>query len=296
MYWEAPYWLFQGATVGESHGELLDGDDDVPDFAEGKLGGALELDGIGEYVEINPDNEPLFDGFDENGDQTGFTVSAWFKVRSFEKSWQALVAKGEGNRWRIHRRGGESIMTGNGGNADVSPGNISVDDEEWHHLALISTPDEGVELYVDGELEGSSGAPNLQDNDLPMAIGENPDARGRTWNGWIDDLAFWDRPLEPEEVLKIWNNGDGASIADLSGNVSVFQITEVNLIKNGEAAVAEISWPARAGQSFRVERSTNLQNWEEVTDGFEAEGDLATFELDLPAPVPDELYLRVSPE
>ena len=186
-------------VIGDSHGELMDGANDKADFKQGKLGKALSLDGDGEFVEINPDNEDLLSGLDENGEQAGFSISSWFKVGAFEKTWQCLVAKGEGNRWRIHRRGDESIMTGNGGNADVSQGLTPVDDDEWHHLALVSTPEEGVILYVDGEVEGESGAPNLEDNNNPMMIGENPDARGRTWNGLVDDLAFFNVPITEEK-------------------------------------------------------------------------------------------------
>ena len=280
-------------VIADSHGELMDGEDDVPDFADGKLGGALSLDGIGEFVEINPDNEPLFDGFDDDGGQTGFTISTWFKVNAFEKSWQALVAKGEGNRWRIHRRGGESVMTGNGGNADVSAGSTAVDDDEWHHLALISIPDEGVELYVDGELEGTSGPPNLEDNDLPMMIGENPDARGRTWNGLVDDLAFWNRALSESDVRTLWNDGEGRS--PIGGTSLGFQITEA-VYTPGDPAKITVTWQSRAGESFIVEQSTDVQNWEELTDGLDSEGDTTSFEIDVSAPIPKSLYVRVRKE
>jgi hypothetical protein len=171
------------------------------------------LDGVDEFVEINPDNEELFDFTDGEG----FSISAWFQVAAFEKSWQALVAKGEGNRWRVHRRGGESVLTGNGGNADVSPGSTAVNDDAWHHMVLVSTPDEGVVLYVDCEIEGESGPPNLENNDMPMMIGENPDARNRTWNGCIDDLAVWNRPLTEEEVAELWDSK--TALASILGGV-----------------------------------------------------------------------------
>ena len=150
-------------AVGNSHGEVVDGDNPDGNFETGKLGGALLLDGASEFVEINPENGDLLSGHDpDTGEprEGGFSITTWFKVGLFEKTWQALVAKGEGNNWRVHRRGDESILTGNGGNADVGAGSIPVDDDEWHFLALISNPvDEIVQLYVDGEFEGESGAP-----------------------------------------------------------------------------------------------------------------------------------------
>ena len=319
-YWPFDDSLFDLSGNG-SDGELQDGDDDVPDFVEGKVGGALSLDGISEHVVIEPDNEPLYDGFNEDGEQTGFTVAAWFKVEAFEKSWQALVAKGEGNRWRVHRRGGESTITGNGGNADVSAGSIAVDDGEWHHFALVSVPDTlsdeeaealgyeedatvvggGVVLFVDNEFEGSSGPPTLEDNDQPMRVGENPDARNRTWNGLIDDLGFWSRPISREEIALLYNGGDGASIQSLpqplglgGGGGPGFQITEVVRDANN----VTITWPSRDGQSFIVEQSTTEDSftWEELTDGHPSGGETTSFELAIPDPAPDVLYLRVRRE
>ena len=84
--------------------------------ADGQFGQGIALDGVDQFVETPVENEEMFDF----QDGTGFSISAWFTVDSFNKSWQALIAKGEGNRWRVHRRGGESVFTANGGSGDVS--------------------------------------------------------------------------------------------------------------------------------------------------------------------------------
>jgi hypothetical protein len=89
--------------------------------------------GVDQFVEIAAENEEMFDF----QDGTGVSISAWFTVDSFTKNWQALVAKGEGNRWRVHRRGGENVFTANGGNADVSQGTTDVCGGGVHHIALV---------------------------------------------------------------------------------------------------------------------------------------------------------------
>jgi len=204
------YWPFDGDlddAVGDSHGTGQGGDPIA--FTGGQFGEGISLDGVDQFVETPVENEEMFDF----QDGTGFSISAWFTVDSFSKSWQALIAKGEGNRWRVHRRGGESIMTGNGGNADVPAGGTDVSDGEIHHLVLVSDPDGGeVRLYIDGELESTGGAPAIQSNDNPMMIGENPDARNRTWHGMIDDVGIWDRPITEEEIATIWNDGEGTPL------------------------------------------------------------------------------------
>ncbi|MBT4900902.1 MAG: hypothetical protein HON54_03205, partial [Verrucomicrobia bacterium] len=132
------YWPFDGDlqdAVGDSHGEGMGSEDIV--YGSGKFGQGIELDGVDQFVETPLDNEEMFDFQDD----TGFSISAWYKVGEFTKSWQALIAKGEGNRWRIHRRGGENILTGNGGNGDVPGGTPDINDGELHHIVLVSDPE-----------------------------------------------------------------------------------------------------------------------------------------------------------
>jgi hypothetical protein len=221
------YWPLDGNLedqVADSHGEAVGGDD--LEYAVGQFNEGVDLDGVDQHIVINEDNEEIFDFPDGNG----FSVSAWFRVDAFTKSWQALVAKGEGNRWRVHRRGGESILTGNGGAADVPAGATDVNDEEIHLMVLVSDP-EGVAnddeepaviLYIDGEVEAIGPAPNLENNDRPMMIGENPDAASRTWDGLIDDVAAWNRPLSEDEVKRIWDEGQkGKSLGKLISNEGI---------------------------------------------------------------------------
>ena len=129
-----------------------------------------------------------------------------------------MIAKGEGNRWRIHRRGGEAQLTGNGGSGDVPGATGDINDGEIHHLVLVSDPEnEQVRFYSDGELVSEGGAPAIQSNDNPMMIGENPDARGRTWGGLIDDVGVWNRPLTEEEIAYMYNEGKGREIVSTLG-------------------------------------------------------------------------------
>ncbi|MCP3696739.1 MAG: LamG domain-containing protein, partial [Planctomycetaceae bacterium] len=87
------YWPFDGDlqdAVGDSHGEGMGSEDIV--YGSGKFGQGIELDGVDQFVETPLDNEEMFDF----QDGTGFSISAWYKVGEFTKSWQALIAKGEG--------------------------------------------------------------------------------------------------------------------------------------------------------------------------------------------------------
>ena len=215
------YWPLDGDandTVGDYHGEAM-GSEPLT-YDAGKLGGGgVDLDGVDQFIQISGD-EDVFD-FGAPDEPTGFTISAWYRVDAFTKSWQCLVAKGEGNRWRVHRRGADApaVFAANGGNADVPAYDGSeypIDDGEYHHVVVVSVPEDRVELWLDGDLVSTGPAPALENGANPMMIGENPDALGRTWDGGVDDVAAWNRPLSEDEVKRVWNEGGkGKSLGDL---------------------------------------------------------------------------------
>ena len=246
------YYPFDGDLQDKSvsdppaHGVGKVGEDDASiTFAAGKFGEGIDLDD-GAYVITPLELEDRFD-FGRPDDPSGFSISAWFRVDEFSVNWQALIAKGEGNRWRMHRRGGESTITGNGGNGDTPTGMKEIDDEAIHHVVLISDPvNDRAAVYVDGELEAENSGLNGEGNDMPMMIGENPDARGRTWQGLIDDVGIWDRALSEAEITEIWNGGEGKPLAgglDLDFNDKA-QFDELEVSSN-DAATTE--WRASGG-------------------------------------------------
>jgi hypothetical protein len=164
------------------------------------FGQALTLDGIDQFVEITsgtPDDLAFADG--------SMSLSTWFRVGAFDKSWQALVAKGEGSNWRFARRGGENglaIAAGSGDTPSATGAGADVNDGEWHHLVGVANQTFGTMIYIDGELASSNTGQEsvLTANGSPMMIGDNPGAVGRSWNGDIDDVALWSRALSASEV------------------------------------------------------------------------------------------------
>ena len=99
------YWNFDKSdfkdSVGEFHGTENGSDAIAFTAGKGGFGQSMVLNGVDQYVEITggePDDLAFAGG--------SMSVAGWFKVAAFDKSWQALIAKGEGSNWRIHRRGG----------------------------------------------------------------------------------------------------------------------------------------------------------------------------------------------
>ena len=263
------YWNFDAKNFKDTAG-IFDGTESGSSaiaFTPGKagFGQALQLDGVDQRVEITG-GEP-----DDLAFQGGsMTVAGWFKVGAFDKDWQALVAKGEGSSWRIHRRGGEQGFAHAGGTGEGPAMAEGVNDENWHHFAAISDLNAvnfGTALYIDGvQATSFAGAPNLAANGKRMMIGDNPDANGRFWNGLVDDIAVWDRPLNEKEVGALYNKGAGASLSSLLGS------GPVDTDKDGMPDEFEVSNgfnpndASDAAKDFDKDGATNLQEFVAGTD------------------------------
>ncbi len=222
------YWNFDG-NLNDSAGQFQgteNGAASIP-FVNGGtgFGKAIQLDGTDQYVEITggePDDLAFAGG--------SVSISGWFKVGTFDKSWQALVAKGEGSNWRVARRGAEGGIAYAGGLTDTPTGK-DVNDGNWHHFVAVSDADGaeyGTAMYIDGVRDTTiAGAAALTTNGKRMMVGENPDARGRYWNGEIDDLAIWGRVLKDAEITLLYDSGKagkplsillGAVVGDADGD------------------------------------------------------------------------------
>ncbi len=181
------------------HGQLVG---NARIISESNQGMVIDLDGKNDFIDCG--NHAAYT-------MTGtITVSAWIKVRTFDKNYQAIVTKGN-NSWRLHRYRGDTLqfactgLTVEAAQYSDVIGNVKVNDGKWHHAAGVY---DGVRisLYIDGKLdnyEDASGQINA--NDHPVLIGENAGSEGREWNGLIDDVRIYNRGLAEEEIKKLFD-------------------------------------------------------------------------------------------
>ena len=189
-------------SAGNNNGKLIGDPQWQP--AAGRISGALEFDGDGDFVKIGAESD--FDMADQ------ITVSTWIKVNQFDKEWQAIIAKGD-YAWRIQRNQNEDSLefacTGLKIPSGAPWGNLygkrSVNDGQWHHIAAIY---DGSKMYliIDGDLDSSQPASGrINTNNAPVYIGENSENTGRYWNGLIDDVRVYNYALMEEEVTALSN-------------------------------------------------------------------------------------------
>ncbi len=210
------YWSFDDNlldSVNAFHGTAR-GTQPIP-FVDGKtgFGKAIKLDGTDQFVEITGGNE---DDLEFPGGS--MSIAGWFKVDAFDTDWQALISKGENSNYRVARSSSTDSISYAGGATDT-PAGTPVNDGAWHQFVAVTdatATDFGTALYIDGVLDSTvPDIPVLASNSQHLMIGENPDARGREWEGEIDDIGIWNRVLTADEVATLFASGTGLPLSSI---------------------------------------------------------------------------------
>ncbi|NQV32239.1 MAG: discoidin domain-containing protein, partial [Phycisphaeraceae bacterium] len=198
-------WSFDegsGSTAidGSGHGRngtLVDATWDT-----GIQGSALSFNGASSYVNI--DDYKGINAIDAV--QQAFTISNWIKTTSGEGemvTWGTSAAR-QRLTWRINA---DTLRTEH---ADGNlRGNTPVNDDEWHHVALVVTEGANLtvpatQIYLDGVPDGTfSGSANPYEltADVDVRIGMGGPTGGRFFTGLIDDVLIFDRALSDAELL-----------------------------------------------------------------------------------------------
>ena len=219
------YWKFDegtGTTATDFSGNGNTGRfSSNPTWVSGKLGKALQFDGVDDDVTIP---------FSTILEPANVTLSAWVRKDS-QTGNMAIVEKAEGGGYLLgwsssncatNNLNMAAFLGGTWRCANYSGSDLTPD--VWHHV--VGTYDgETVLLYFDGREVASNTAPSgpiAYTTDAPACIGEEATLGGCTegsnFMGKIDDVRIYSRALSASEVTKLYQSGAvkiGASTADL---------------------------------------------------------------------------------
>jgi hypothetical protein len=201
------YWAFDDgsgttATDGSgngNHGQLRNG----PTWVVGKLGQALQFDGVDDYVEV-PHNAKL-------EPTTGkATVSVWINAKRHtgpnNAQWQGILAKGGAPRlYNLYTQQNQTLhfSTGPSGAYIGSSSTGQVPLNEWVHVAIVV---DGAHLYyLNGAPAGTggTGATVPTGSSAALTIGRTNET-DREFLGMIDDVRLYDVALTAEEVKSLF--------------------------------------------------------------------------------------------
>jgi len=182
------------SSVGGHDGTLMG--DPVWWPSDGKIGGALEFDGNGDYVEVA--------GYKGISGSNPRTVSAWVKVESTGSTF-SIVRWGtleiSGGLWSNVINAAGNLRAAVIGGSVV--GDTTINDDTWHHVAIVLPDKEDVKvedilLYVDGEPEDTT--ISLGSQTINTAVGMDVLISLDGSVGLLDDVRIYNYALSEEEI------------------------------------------------------------------------------------------------
>ncbi|MCB1227886.1 MAG: hypothetical protein KDK99_18865, partial [Verrucomicrobiales bacterium] len=277
-----------GSTAGDSAGGDNPGTltgNPVWSSADAVAGGALVLDGAGDYVVVA--NSP-----DINESTQGLrTVALWFKASNPTSTAKQVLYEegGTGRGLNFYLHNGVFWVGGwnNGENGWVETFlSAPLTDTGWHHAALVLDADAATTLqpgafrgYLDGAPIGSGGGAAINAHSSPIGIGaKNGDTRyhdgnsngiGDAFTGSIDAFHLYNRALTPYEIAELaaWENpAPGFSItgmADLDRAIVLPPTTRLLLSGSATEGGAWSVFSGPAGQAT-FGNTTAAASWVEM--------------------------------
>lgn len=231
------YWSFDDVqgdiapdAVGNNDVMLMRGDSPAlfeagpsnPQITSGRIGMGVEFDGDGDYAQsIN--NIPITGAAPR-------TLSAWIKFNGFVSQKQVPVGWGwegetpqicEGELYAITAWDGAPIALWGICNDHVSAKKFEQD--TWAHVTATYENETELIIYVNGEeVYNKADITPLKTGDAKMTLGKKiftfPD---RAWtNGVVDEVAIYDRALNPDEVMQNYMAEESGTAVDSVGKLA----------------------------------------------------------------------------
>jgi len=220
----------QSGTILDSSGSVNNGAaTGITYNAEGKMGSGLGFNGASSYVNLGPNSiAPELSG------KSGATLSAWIKPNSLQNNGpdyrnniaDFLIKSDDGTGtyysaiYLTLRKGGQIWCGGRSTPSDpfqsIETGPI-VSAGKWQQVACsLDFTNKKVSVYYNGQKTGSATSTFASNvfvpGDLSSSIGRDiigvtPQISSYYFNGVMDELGLWNRPLSDDEVVNLYGRG-----------------------------------------------------------------------------------------
>ncbi|MBI1939423.1 MAG: T9SS type A sorting domain-containing protein [Ignavibacteriales bacterium] len=180
----------------------------APTAVAGKVLGALQFDGVDDYVEVADHSELNFG----TGD---FSFDAWIKTTA-SSGISPIVDKrdpvtGKGYSFFLHNGNLGLQLADASLETNYIPAVLAADGN-WHHIAITvsRTNKNGIIFYLDG-VPTPYGDPTLHSGSLnntnPLRIGREFGFFASQFKGILDEIELFNRVLTQAEIVSIYNAG-----------------------------------------------------------------------------------------
>lgn len=238
-----------------------------PISVAGKVLGALQFDGVEDYIEVKDHSELNFG----TGD---FSFDAWIKTDA-KTGVEVIVDKRKGYNTGYSfflNDGYLSLQLADGSGFSgytnyASP--VFVADANWHHIAITVSRKSrlGILFYLDGvstQFGDPTSHPATLTNTDNLRIGRNSSAGSNdpigTFKGILDEIELFNRVLTPQEVKAIYNAGSAGKCKPNSSGGSVSGSLWNDLNHNGMKDPGEVSltqWSVLLNGTLVVQSETD---------------------------------------
>lgn len=163
-----------------------------------KADGAFSFDGNDDYIDISS----IGSKFDASYMDNGFSISAWWKPNG--NNGDVLGQSGLDNDNLRFIKDGTRFYIDHSGNTDLSP--LPVNIGSWNH-GVITSDGTTATAYMNGIQQQSVNVGNFRTSgtNSPWTIGSRGGVGG-FFDGKVEDVRFYDKPLSQSEVSKIYQN------------------------------------------------------------------------------------------
>jgi len=176
-------------STGHNHTANAPGNE-RPATTAGVVGEGRDFDGVDNHLDLPQADETAYDF------TTSLTVSAWIRRQDLGTvPYMAIVTKGD-TSWRLHRdntNAGAGFGTTAGGTNDNLGGSTSIDNNNWHHVAIVFGKSKK-RIFVDGVQDTISNVGmTIDTNDFRVTFGQNEESSmggKRFWNGDLDEIRI----------------------------------------------------------------------------------------------------------
>jgi len=187
-------------AVSTNHGTLQGG----AAYTTGKIGSAFSFNGSTSYVQLPNDT------FKPAGT---FAVSFWVKLNTVATQAIFTNCSQSNNGFRITTTSANKI--GFEFNGYSISGNAALAINTWYHICVLNTGST-YEIYINGSLDRTNVGQSLWYQINWGSAGTNVAYIGRYisaayyLNGAVDSLTLWNRKLSTDEIVQLYNSGNGA--------------------------------------------------------------------------------------
>ena len=203
-------------------GTFVSSADPQPNWVTGKAGGAIDFAGADNVVTMSNDPKLNITG--------AVTLSAWVRRDGDPQNavfatiagkdvnggptndayWLKHVVATDEVQFGVTSGGVNTTATtiGAGTLEDLTTAALADGGDGFVHLVGVFSPNEAVQMYVNGELVNfSQAAPAaMQLSSAPFQIGQHSNSTQHTFNGAIDDVQVYSSALSGEQILHLFQN------------------------------------------------------------------------------------------